>query len=207
LASWREPFARRLSLVALLLLFPWFITMQESRYLIHFCAISAAFAVLGWQFVISHTGQRGKILCATVVAISLAYGMFMISKSELPGLHAVFSPRFARQWRQNNVPYVESFDFLNRSPEVTRLLILDRSVLPYYSDKGYIKPLGQWGEQVYPDVATPAQILQKLAELHVSHVLDVQSTVSGFCVPANYPGLQLVFEGPGQRVYKVLRQG
>lgn len=204
LASWRDKFARRLALIAFLLLLLWFLTMQESRYLIHFYALNAVFAVLGWRYVLSVTGNRGRMLCATVVAISLGYGLFMIVKPQLAGLPAIFSARRAEQRRETHIPFVQSFDYLNHDPQFTKLLILDRSVPAYFSDKDYVKPFGQWGEQVFPDAATPAEILVRLNELHVSHVLDVQSTVSGFVVPTNYPGMVLEFERPGQRVYKVV---
>jgi 4-amino-4-deoxy-L-arabinose transferase-like glycosyltransferase len=203
-ASWRELFARRLALVGLLLLLLWFVTMQESRYLIHFYAICSVFAVIGWRFALSLTAKRGKILCAVVLAISFAYGLFMIAKPQLSDLRAFFSPALAEQRRQTAIPCVESFDYLNHDPRVTRLLILDRSVVAYYSDKDYVKPFGQWGEQVFPDAATPAEVLPKLNELHISHILDVQSTISGFRVPPDYPGLVLVLERPGQRVYRVV---
>jgi hypothetical protein len=203
-ASWREPFARRLALIGFLLLLLWFLTAQESRYLIHCYALSAVFAVLGWRYVLSVIGNRGKMTCATVAAISLGYGLFMIVKPQLAGLTAVISARRAEQRRETHIPFVQSFDYLNHDPQFTKLLILDASVPAYYSDKDYVKPFGQWGEQVFPDAATPAEILVRLNELHVSHVLDVQSTVSGFVVPTNYPGLVLEFERPGQRVYKVV---
>jgi hypothetical protein len=169
--------------------------------------LSAVFAVLGWQYVLAITGNRGKILCATVVAISLAYGLFMMVKPQLAGLPAVFSARRAELRRETHIPFVQSFDYLNHNPRFTKLLILDRSVPAYYSDKDYVKPLGQWGEQVFPNVSTPEEILPKLKELHISHVLDVQSTVSGFRVPPDYPGLVLEFERPGQRVYRVVPGG
>ena len=203
-AAWRRPFARRLALVGALLLFLWFATMQESRYLIHFYAISAVFAVLGWQFVTSVVPIRGKLFCGLAVALSLAYGLFFILPPQVPVIHAVFSAAAAKQRRAKWIPWVESFDYINHDPTVTKLLLLDPSVLSYYSDKDYIKPFGQWGERVYPDASTPAEILSKLRELRVSHVLDVRSTVSDFVVPANYPGLTLVFERPGQRVYRVI---
>jgi hypothetical protein len=63
------------------------------------------------------------------------------------------------------------------------------------------------GRTGIPDAATLAEVLAKLKELHVSRVLDVQSTVSGFVVPPNYPGLVLEFERPGQRVYRVVPGG
>ncbi|HEY6127819.1 MAG TPA: glycosyltransferase 87 family protein [Candidatus Acidoferrum sp.] len=198
-------FARRLAVVAFLLLLLWFATMQESRYLIHFYGMSAIFAVLGWRFVSSFTATRGKILCAIVLAISFSYGFFMIPKPQLPNFPAFFSAARAEQRRRAGIPFVESFDYLNQDASVTRLLIIDRSVLTYYSDKNYVKPFGQWGEQVFPDIATAAEILPKLKELHISHILDVQSTISGFRIPPDYPGLVMVFERPGQRIYKVER--
>jgi hypothetical protein len=201
-ASWRKTSARRLTLVGFFLLVLWFITYQESRYLIHFYAISAIFAVLGWEWIVIQVGRRGKVLCACVVAISVLYGLILEVKSRISDLHSVFSPVYADERRQKAIPYLKSFEYINRDPLVTRILILDRSVPAYYSNKDYVKPFGQWGEQMYVDSETAADILPRLNELHPSHILDVQSQVSGFSVPPNYPGLTLVFDQPGQKIYR-----
>ena len=203
LASWREPFARRLALIGFLLLLLWFVTIQESRFLIPFYAISAVFAVLGWEFVEPLMAKRGRVLCATAIAISVAYGFALMAKSRIADLHSVFSPVYAQQRRTSEIPYVESFDYMNRDPLVTRVLILDRSVPAYYSDRDYVKPFGQWGELLFVDASTPGDILRRVDELHPSHILDVQSEVSDFCVPPDYPGLALVFDRPRQKIYKV----
>jgi hypothetical protein len=204
LALWRQRFARQLALIALLLLVLWFVTMQESRYLIHVYTLSAVFAAAGWQKAWSLTGMRGRILCVAVVALSVLYGVYMIGTFELPAARSVFSAGQARKWRAERAVFIEGFDYLNRTSDVRRVLILDVSVPPYYSDKDYVKPFGQWGERAYPGVETATDILPKLRELGVTHVFDVASKVSGYQVPRDYPGLMLVFEGPGQRVYRVI---
>jgi hypothetical protein len=203
-AAWREPFARRLALIASLLFFLWFITMQESRYLYHVYAISVVFAVLGWRFIALRAGPRARVLCTAIVAISLAYGLFMILPPLPANVRAAFSAKAAAKRRATSVPWVDSFNFINHDSSVTRVLFLDRSVPPYYSDKNYVKPFGQYGELVYPDAPTAADILARLPALQVSHILDVQSTVSDFQVPANRSDLRLIFERPGQRIYEVL---
>jgi hypothetical protein len=203
-AAWGNRFARRVAIAGVMLAFVWFATMQESRYLYHAYAISAVFAVIGWHFLASIVGGRARTICATAVAISLAYGLILILPPQLNALPAVLFERQARERHARGIPWVESFDYINDEPAVKRVLILDRSVLTYYSDKDYLKPFGQWGEQVYSDVSKPAEALARLSSLQVSHVLDVKSTVSDFCVPTDYPGLQLVFERPGQRIYAVV---
>src|SRR6266436_9414729 len=177
LASWREPFARRLALIGFLLLLLWFITMQESRFLIPFYAISAVFAVLGWEFVEPLMAKRGRMLCATAIAISVAYGFTLMAKSRIADLRSVFSPVYAQQRRTSEIPEVENFDYMNHDPLVTRVLILDRFVPAYYSDRDYVKPFGQWGELLFIDASTPGDILRRVDELHPSHILDVQSEV------------------------------
>lgn len=204
LSSWQDSFARRLAMTGVLLILLWFLTLQESRYLIHFYAIAAIFAVVGWKYSRSFLGGLGKILSATVVVISISYGLIMIARSRTSDLHAVFSPVFAEHRRYTQIPFLESFDSLNHDSSVTSVLFLDPSVPAYFSDKDYVKPFGQWGEQVFPNLSTPADVLSHLDELHVSHILDVQSTISGFRVPPNLPAMILVFERPGQRIYKVV---
>jgi hypothetical protein len=201
-ALWRGEFARRLALVALLLSILWFVTMQESRYLIHVYTISAIFAAAGWQKANELTGIRGRLLSLSVVGFSLTYGIYMISHVQLAAARSVFSATQASQWSRNKV-FIEGFDYINHTQEVKRVLILDRSVPPYYSDKDYVKPFGQWGERPYPGIETVADVLPRLREMGITHVFDVQSTISDYQVPANYPGLLLVFQAPGQRVYEV----
>jgi hypothetical protein len=193
-------------LLGLALLVLWFVTMQESRYLIHVYALSAVFAVFGWQTAVSITGRSGKLLCAVVVAVSLAYGVFMIGNVQVQGALSVLTPARGAEWHRTHAVFVESFDWLNRNPDVKRLLILDRSVPAYYSDKDYVKPFGQWGEQVYPDVRNVADILPRLQELGITHVLDVESTIAGYQIAPGTPGLELVFEQAGQRVYRVVQR-
>jgi hypothetical protein len=203
IAAWRDAFSRRLAILAAVLTLLWFATMQESRYMIHVYAIAAIFAVTGWRYIESLSGRRGAALGAIVVAISALYGLSAIIAARRPDIHSVFSQSYAAARRSDKIPFVQSFDLLNQDPAVTRLLILDSSVPPYYSDKDYLKPFGQWGEQVLPNASTPSEVLTRLDQLHISHILDVRSTVSGFRVPPNYSGLVLIFDRPTQRVYRV----
>jgi hypothetical protein len=203
IAAWRDAFSHRLAILAAVLTLLWFATMQESRYMIHAYAIAAIFAVIGWRNIESLSGRRGAALGAIVVAISALYGLSAIIAARRPDIHSVFSQSYAAARRSDKIPFVQSFDLLNQDPAVTRLLILDPSVPPYYSDKDYLKPFGQWGEQVVPDANTPSDVLDRLNELHVSHILDVGSSVSGFRVPQNFEGLVLIFDRPNQRVYAV----
>lgn len=205
-AAWRNAYARRLALLALLLVTAWFVTMRESRYLIHCYVLGAVFAVFGWRLAVQLTGIRGKLWCAAVVALSVAYGGYMIGTQEYWGVRALFSPSLAKNIHMSEVVFAKSFDYVNQNPEVKRVLILDRSVPAYYSDKDYVKPFGQWGELVYPDIKTTADVLPRLRELGVTHVMDVESTIAPYQVPAGYPGLKLVFEVPGQRVYRVVER-
>jgi len=203
-AAWRDRFVRMLALIGLVLVSIWFATMQESRYLISFYGIIAVFAILGWEAARRALGKRGKFLCGLAVAISLAYGFTLMVKSRIPDLRAACSPSYAHYRQETEIPYWNSFNYINGSPEVTRVLFLDRSIPAYYSDKDYVKPFGQWWEQLYVDAATPRDILPKIEGLHPSHVLDVISAESGFQIPAHSPQYRLVFERPGQRIYQVI---
>jgi peptidoglycan/LPS O-acetylase OafA/YrhL len=102
LRLWHDKFARRLALVGLLLVFLWFATMQESRYLIHFYVLSAVFAAAGWQEADRLTALRGKLLCAMVVTVLLAYGTYMIGLVQVPALGSVFSATQPKEWRDTH---------------------------------------------------------------------------------------------------------
>jgi hypothetical protein len=129
----------------------------------------------------------------------------MIGTARANDVGAALSSSFAERQRQQRVPFLESFRFLNSDPSVQKVLILDRSVPPYYCDKPYLKITGQWKEQVLPEIRDTKDALERLHELHASHVLDVRSEVSDFQVPATTSGITLVFERLNQRVYRVER--
>jgi hypothetical protein len=199
----RDWFARALALFGTLLTIFWFFTLQESRYLIPVYPICAIFGVLGWRYARATGRQASRVLSALVIICSLLYGLFMIGSSRANDLRAVFSPSFAKKHREESIPFLASFEYLNNEPAVRKVLILDPSVPPYYLDKSYVKPFGQWGEIAIPGARSTTQVLERLGELHVSHVLDVESEVSTFRVPPGSPGLSLVFEKPRERVYRV----
>jgi hypothetical protein len=203
IAARRNPFAGALAVLALLLTMEWFATQQESRFLIHVYAIGTILAVLGWQWVKTVSPRWGSFLCAIAIGGSLAYGLFMIGVARANEVAAVFSSTFAEHQRQQHIPFLESFRFLNGEPSVQKVLILDRSVPPYYCARSYLKIIGQWKEQVLPEIQDAQDALAHLHELRVSHVLDVRSEISDFQVPANAPGLELVFERSNQRIYRV----
>jgi hypothetical protein len=192
-----------LAVVMFLVTAAWFLTQQESRYLIHVYAISPILGVVGWQYAGEFGGRLGRGLACALVGVSVLYGLFMIVKTEAEPIHAVFSANYSAMRRATEIPYAESFAYLNHEAAVKEVLILDRSVPPFYLDKDYLKPVGQWGELTLPGVATPADALAQVGKLHVTHVLDVNSELAPFQVNQAVSGLHLVFEGKDQRVYRV----
>jgi hypothetical protein len=137
------------------------------------------------------------------VAISILYGLYMIVPESLVDSHAAVSPTFEDKRRHEEIPYLESFDYINAEPFVSKVLILDPYVAAYYSDKAYVKPLGRWGEQTLPDATNLQAVLSQAHNLHVSHILDVLPEAGPLKLPENPQGLTLVFQGQNQRVYRV----
>jgi hypothetical protein len=207
LALRRDPIGNVLAWVALLLTVLWFVTQQESRFLIHVYIIGAIFAVMGWRYVVSVAPRYSGVLVAAVVGISVLYGIFMIGGDRVGDAKALFSARSARAREQQTIPYVESFEFLNHEPSVKRVLVLEPSVPPYYLDRDYVKPVGQWGERTLPGEPDSFEAVGRAREWDVSHVLDVKSAGTGFRVERNRPGLVLVFENSDQRIYRVRYSG
>ena len=199
----REKSTKALALLAWVMTSLWFL-QQESRFLIPVYGIAAVLAVLGWRAMLARTGRMAAAMALAVVAISLSYGCFMIASARSEELHRVVSPSYAERVRAQQIPYLASFQYLNETAAVRKVLILDRSVPPYYLERDYLKPIGQWDEQVLPGVTRAVDALPRAQELGVTHVLDVQSTIAPFQVPPNFPGLELVVDLPEQRVYRVL---
>ena len=165
---------------------------------------SAVFAVLGWHSVRGMASKLSKYLTIAVVLISFSYGYFMIAKENLGAIRSVLSSRYA-MLRHESIPYCASFEYLNNHDSVRKVLILDRSVPALYSDKSYVKPVGQWGESTLPGGPDSSEALRRAFahQLDVSHVLDVRSELSGFEIRPGTTGLTLVFEALNQRIYRV----
>jgi hypothetical protein len=202
-AKWRDLFARTLAILGFLLLVLWFVTQQESRFLIHAYVMSAIFAVFGWRHVKSVLAPSSRWLGGAVVLLSVAYGAFMIGRERMGDVRTVVSARAAEKREQETIPFLESFQFINNDSSVRRVLILDPTVPPYYSEKPYVKPEGQWGERSLPGGRDSVEALKHVRELGVSHVMDVQSEVSSFRVPPDTQGLSLVLESKRQRIYRI----
>jgi hypothetical protein len=196
-------FTRMMAVIAFISLCAWFVTQQESRFLIPVYIIGMILAVVGWQFAISQSDKVSRTLAAALVTISIAYGLFMIVTSQSGALRAVVSPAYARQRALEETPYLESFEFLNHQPGTGKVLILDRSVAPYFLDKNYIKPIGQWGERTLPGGPSSLEALEQARGLKISHVLDVNSEIAPFQVVGQQNGLKLVFESKNARVYEI----
>lgn len=196
-------FVKSLGLFALVQTIVWFATMQESRYLIHVYAIAAIFGVCGWRYVVRVTRSIGRALSGAVVATSVLYGMFMIGSARIDDVRAAVSNSFNEKRRSAEIPYLDSFRYLNKESSVTKVLILAPPVPPYYLDKNYVKPVGRRGEETIPDARNLEQVLAEVRRLDVSHVLDVRSAETPFRLSDPPRNLTLVFERKDQRVYRV----
>ena len=195
LLGWRNRIVKAVALLVWIMATAWFL-QQESRFLIPVYAMAAVLAVLGWRGMLASTGKAASCLATAVMAVSLAYGCFMIGAAREQDLHSVVSPSYAQKVRNEQIPFVASVEYLNSTASVRKVLILDRSVPPYYLDRDYLKPIGQWGEQVFPGVDRAADVLPRAKEQGVTHILDVHSAIAPFQVPQNSPGLALVLDLP-----------
>ena len=199
-----EQFAKAFGFFGLLLTLGWFYTYQESRFLIQVYLIAAIFGVAGWRYVRDAGPRLARVLSVMTVAVSILYGLFMIVTSRAAEVRASVSASFAKSRNQAEIPFHESFQYLNRDPSAGKVLVLDPLVPTFYLDKDYIKPLGRRGEQPLPGITRPVEALNDLPAMHITHVLDVQSKSGGFQVPEHPKNLILIFETKGQRIYRVL---
>jgi hypothetical protein len=198
-----DSFTRALVWFGMILTLAWFLTEQESRFLIHTYALLALLAAVGMSYVMRVEPRAARALTALVLACSLGYGLFMIGRARADDLHAVFSRPYARQRQRADIPDLASFQYLNGQKAVTKVLILNPSVPAYYSDKDYVMPSGAFCAQSISDPQRLIRNVRALAALHISHILDVSEDLHGFQVPAHLADLTLAFQTAGQRIYVV----
>jgi len=202
-----ERFSKALGLLAVLMTLAWFYTEQESRFLIQVYVIAAIFGVAGWNYVVRATPRLGRILSSLIVAVSLSYGLFMIVSARAGAIHSVLSKSFAERRKQEGIPFLESFRYLNSEPSVRKVLVLGRFVPTYYLDKEYLKLVGRRGEQPWPGIDRPQEVLSEPSRWNITHVLDVRFKDGGFQLPEHPEGLVLIFEANDQRIYRVASPG
>jgi hypothetical protein len=203
LARRRDWFAAGLGLFALLQTVAWFTTAQESRYLIPVYIITAVFAVWGWRYVVQAAPRFAPALAALTIACSILYGLFMIGSARADDLRAVLSPSFAERRRHEEIPFLESFEYLNGEPSVRKVLVLNPRVPTYYLRIPYLKPLGRLGEETLPEARDLPKILSEMGNLQITHVLDTRMEGGDFSLKEHPEGLTLVLERSDQKVYRV----
>jgi hypothetical protein len=192
----------------------WFAVQQEARFLDPVVILLTAIAVVGAEALVAAWPRLGVLAVALVVLISVTYGGIIQGRSYLGrALSAVRPAVDAARW-QAEVPFTGAFAYLNAVPSPARVLVLSWSVPPYYLHHDYLKIEGLYGERPIAGVSTAAEALARVDQLGVTHVLDVVATeppnhqaAHGFMVPMPPPQtLQLVFDSPNARVFRVVRQ-
>ena len=199
----RDLFVRILAVFVFLQTLGWFLTEQEARFLIQVFVILACFAVWGWNTAVSKAPRFAPFLSGLAIACSILYGLIMIVPARVSDIHAALSPSFEKVRKAREVPFLDSFDYLNQDQTVNAVLIPEPHVPAYYLKKPYLKPLGRFGEETLPQGTDLNRILADLPTLGITHILDVNLDESGFRVPQGFPGLTLVFSRKDQRIYRL----
>jgi len=200
----RERFAQILLLFVFLQTVAWFLTEQEARFLIQVYVILAIFAVWGWRYVNANAPRFGPLLSGLTVACSMLYGAFMIVSSRVDDVHAAASSNFERQRIAREVPFLESFTYLNGNPEVRKVLVLAPRFPTFYLQKSYLKPVGRYGEESFPGAADTPALLRNPSLLGITHVVDVRVDDKDFQIQQKPESLMLVLQREDQRVYRVM---
>jgi hypothetical protein len=181
----------------------WFVTQQEARFLIPVLGLAASLGAIGARYLWDTRRPITRIFTACIVGLSIGYGLLTHIATAGERMESVFSNRIETR-RETIIPAKEAFEFLNSSPDVKAVLVLNRFLPCYYLRKPYIKVRGQYWEQPIPSVSDARAALAQIRGLHVTHILDVQGIwgtsfeLSGIANP--HP---LVFSSPAARIYRV----
>jgi len=199
----RDLFVRMVIVFAFLQTVAWFLTEQDARFLIHLYVILAIFGIWGWRYAVLRAPRFGPLLAGLAMACSILYGLFMIVSFRVDDFHAAVSSKFENQRIAREVPFLDSFAYLNSDPTVKKVLVLAPRFPTFYLRKNYLKPVGRFGEESLPNAGDTQALLQNPAALGISHVIDVRVDENDFKISSKPDTLTLVFEREDQRIYRV----
>jgi hypothetical protein len=182
----------------------WFVTEQDARFLIHVYILLAIFAIWGWRELAAKSPRTGRVLAGAAIACSILYGLILIVPDRVADIRAATSADFEAERKSREIPYVESFVYLNSEEQVKKALILEPRVPTFYLRKDYVKPIGRFGEQTIPEGNNFGLLAGKSNAYGITHILDVRLDGKDFRVPESDGKLELVLENGDERVYRVL---
>ena len=204
LMRWRDPFVGALGFFSFMEVLGWFVTEQDARFLIHVYILLAIFAIWGWREVAAKSPRTGRVLAGAAIACSILYGLILIVPDRVADIRAATSADFEAERKSREIPYVESFAYLNSEEQVKKALILEPRVPTFYLRKDYVKPIGRFGEQTIPEGNNFGLLAGKSNAYGITHILDVRLDGKDFRVPESDGKLELVLENGDERVYRVL---
>ncbi len=204
LSRWRDPFVGALGLFSFMEVLGWFVIEQDARFLIHVYILLAILAIWGWRYVATNAPRFGRFLAGLAIACSILYGVFMIVSSRVDDLHAAVSANFEKQRISREVPFLESFAYLNNDSTVGRVLVLAPRFPTFYLQKNYLKPVGRFGEESLPGARDIRKLLENAVSLGITYVVDVRMEDNDFQIQGRPDNLALVLHREDQRIYRVL---
>jgi hypothetical protein len=196
----RERGLRSLIGICFMFTLAWFVTQQESRFLIPVVCVVAALAGVGAETALRQTA-RTKLLAWSILGISIVYGGLIILHDEWPRLTWLRGPTAELNRQKALVPYYSAFGYLNDTTEVRRVLILDKLVPTYYLSKPYVKILGPYGETPVPGVTSELEALRQSGSMGITNVLEVEPKATPMTEAGCGP-LKIVFSSADARVYR-----
>lgn len=200
--AWRDQAARALAFLALAMLTVWFLTQQESRFLIHVYAISTCFAVVGWQRVAVSGDRVARRLAAVIVAVSIGYGGLVILRERQEALHAAVSPAYAARVLREETPHYDAFEYLN-ARATAKVMVMSMHIPAYYLDGDFLLAYEGWRGPVPAGMSEDDATRARWRALGVTYLLDVHDKWGGYALPRGTAIATLVFERDGARVYRV----
>lgn len=182
----------------------WFFTQQEARFFIPVLAVAAALAALGAEYLWKNDGIWTRALVAAVLVLSMSYGILTDIHDHGERIASVFSKRVEAR-REQTIPVKDAFEYLNSTPGVKSVLVLNRYLPTYYLHKPYVEVRGQYDEEPIAGIADTKSALAHIADLHVTDVLDVQGLFgTGFEVQQPTPFMKLTYSSPNVRIYRIV---
>lgn len=183
----------------------WFYTAQNGRYALPVISVVMIFMAVGWEHIRA-TIRESRLLSLLLIGLvipSVLTGCYQQWHTRRGQISSINNEDSNEAWKKN-IPHLDAIRAINKLNDIGQILVLNRWFPNLYIRHPVVKARGGFGEKPYQGVANEEELLARLNDYSITHILDTKEGKQNFIIPpVNTLEWTLLYEDSGARVYRV----